>query len=88
MADGPKKILVHYRSIDVGTDGRKVSVGRSDDGDGTFLRFTNSEGEHTKVRISTEATEALLTLLRERNAAPETGCWVLVEDTAQGTEAP
>ncbi len=84
VTDDPKKILIRYRSIDVGSDGRKVSVGHSDDSDGTFLRFTNSEGEHMKVRISAEATEALLTLLRERSTAPETGCWVLVEDSAQG----
>lgn len=45
-------------------DKRSVFVGRSDDDDGlTYVKFTNSDGEETRLKISQEAREALLNLL-------------------------
>jgi hypothetical protein len=45
-------------------DKRSVFVGQSDENDGlTYIKFINHEGDETRIKISKDARNALVTLL-------------------------
>lgn len=45
-------------------DKRSVFVGQTDENDGlTYIKFVNHEGDETRIKISKDARNALMTLL-------------------------
>lgn len=45
-------------------DKRSVFVGQADENDGlTYIKFVNHEGDETRIKISNDARNALMTLL-------------------------
>lgn len=90
--DITEKFAVKSRSISL-ERGSRVSVGYSTESDCTFVRLTNNQGSDTRFRISPEATDALLDLLKMGRAwfdnagAEAKGVWKLVEFAARGIAA-
>lgn len=64
----PRKIKIDGREITL-KSGAKVFLGPYSDNESVAVRFTASTGEISRVRLSNEAVEALLSLYQTRACA-------------------
>ena len=83
MTDTPKTIEIDGHRVEL-PEGRSVWAGKHDDS--WFIQFTSSSGELRKLRLSYQAADALVELLREHNDVKMVYRYVL--HGALGEDAP